>query len=141
MTEPKLTVYHDGACPLCAAEIALYRRAEGSDAVAFLDVADPGARPGVDLPRDRALARFHVREADGRLLSGAAAFAALWRTLPGWRWLGILVGQRWLLPVAELAYRARIWRRSRGCCGADPTRCDLTPAPELASWRPKGGYR
>lgn len=106
MTEAKLTVYHDGACPLCAVEIAVYRRASGADTVAFVDAVDPGSMLGPDLQRDIALSRFHVRDPQGRLLSGAAAFAALWRALPGWRWLGILVGNRWVLPVAERAYRA-----------------------------------
>lgn len=107
MTKAKLTVYHDGACPLCAAEIALYRRARGARDVTFVDVADPGSGSliGGDLPRAAALARFHVRGPDGRLSSGAAGFAALWRVLPGWRWLGRIVGTRAVLPLAETAYR------------------------------------
>ena len=74
----------------------------------FVDVADPGTGSmiGRDLPRTAALARFHVRSPDGRVSSGAAAFAALWRVLPGWRWLGRIVGTRAVLPLAEAAYRA-----------------------------------
>ncbi len=102
----RVTVYHDGGCPLCAAEIGHYRRAQGAGAVAFVDVADPNAAPPGDLTRAAALARFHVRDESGALVSGAAAFAALWRALPNWRWLGHLVGTWPALPVAELAYRA-----------------------------------
>ena len=40
------------------------------------------------LEQARFMARFHVRTKDGHLLSGAAAFVALWLTMPGWRWLG-----------------------------------------------------
>lgn len=107
MSDPRLTVYHDGACPLCSAEIALYRRARGADAVAFVDVSTFGSDTPIepDLPGDTARARFHVRSADGRLWSGAAGFAALWRALPRWHWLGRVVGSRAVLPVAELAYR------------------------------------
>ncbi len=103
-----LTVYHDGACPLCAAEIALYRRARGAEAITFVDAAlpDTEAELGPELSREAALARFHVRDRHGRLVSGAAAFVALWRTLPGWRWLGRVVGTRPILPLAELAYCA-----------------------------------
>ena len=59
MTKAKLTVYHDGSCLLRAAEIALYRRARGADALAFVDVADPrsAAATGFHLPRKAALAR------------------------------------------------------------------------------------
>lgn len=102
----RVTVYHDGGCPLCAVEIGHYRRAQGAGAVAFVDVADPTAAPAGDLTREAALARFHVRDEGGALVSGAAAFAALWRTLPNWRWLGHLVGTWPILPLAELAYRA-----------------------------------
>lgn len=106
MREPmsELSVYYDGACPLCRAEIAHYRRCRGAEALSFVDVSTTA--PGEGLSCRQALARFHVREAGGQLLSGAAAFARLWRALPGWRWLGRLVAMPLVLPVAEAAYRA-----------------------------------
>ena len=103
--QDKLTVYYDGACPLCTAEIDHYRRCRGADGIAFVDVASTSPDAGADLTREAALARFHVRQADGKLLSGAAAFARLWRGLPGWRWLGRIAGSRAVLPLAETAYR------------------------------------
>jgi predicted DCC family thiol-disulfide oxidoreductase YuxK len=117
----KLTVYFDGSCPLCRAEIDHYRRCRGADGIAFVDVSAGTAAP--DLSCAVALARFHVRDGEGRLHSGAAAFARLWRALPGWRWLGRVVGTPVLLPVAELAYRgflpvrphlSRLFARMRG---------------------------
>jgi len=57
------------------------------------------------------MARFHVQDRDGQLLSGAAAFLALWAALPGWRWLalaGRLPGAAWLM---ERLYRLFLrWR-------------------------------
>ena len=88
MPDETLTVYYDGACPLCRAEIGHYRRCRGAERIAFVDVAPDGAPLGPDLDRAAARARFHVRDADGRLRSGAAGFARLWSALPGWRWLG-----------------------------------------------------
>lgn len=107
-----LTVYYDGSCPLCRAEIDHYRGCRGGDRLAFVDVGrDASAALGEGLDRRAALARFHVRDPQGRLVSGAAAFARLWRVLPNWRWLGRIVefrifGFRPLLPVAEVAYRS-----------------------------------
>jgi predicted DCC family thiol-disulfide oxidoreductase YuxK len=103
-----LTVYHDGGCALCATEIALYRRAKGAAGLTFVDAAadDAGGRLAHDLPQAAALARFHVRDETGRLVSGAEAFALLWSSLPGWRWLGRIVSTPFVLPIAERAYRA-----------------------------------
>jgi predicted DCC family thiol-disulfide oxidoreductase YuxK len=109
------TVYYDGACPICSREIAHYRTRQGADAVAWVDVATCApAALGQDLARERALDRMHVRLGDGRLVSGAAAFAALWRTLPGFRWLGRLVGAPGVRHVAEGAYRAFQYSRRLG---------------------------
>ncbi len=111
-TAPLLTVYYDGSCPLCQREIALYRRQRGADRLAWLDVS-AGAPTGADLSCEAALRRFHVRDAQGRLYSGAAAFARLWRSLPRWRvagWLGALPPLSWVL---ELAYRAFLPLRPR----------------------------
>ena len=115
-----LRVYYDGGCPLCRAEIDHYRRCAGAERLAFVDVGRgiPAPALGPDLDRDAALRRFHVRGTDGQLLSGAAAFARLWQTLPGWRWLGHLIalrvlGVRPLLPIAEAAYRLSLTLRPR----------------------------
>ena len=99
-----LTVMFDGACPLCRREVGVYQALESLEPVAWLDVSQASADM---LPEDRAryLARFHVRMPDGQLLSGAAAFVALWQTMPGWRWLGRLGVLPGITPLLELAYR------------------------------------
>lgn len=102
---PDVTVYYDGACPLCRAEIAHYRGCRGADDVAFVDVSAPDADPGPDLPREAALARFHVRDRNGALHSGAAGFARLWRTLPGWRLAARVAAAPGVRTLLELAYR------------------------------------
>jgi len=95
-------VFYDGGCPLCRAEIGYYRKS-GANAQ-FTDVTQDGATPpGVTC--EQALKRFHVRDAQGRLRSGAAAFAALWRVTPGWRWLGHIGGAPPFVWVGEGAYR------------------------------------
>lgn len=112
-------VYFDGSCPMCQAEIGYYR--SKGPAAAFHDIhGDPAALPA-GLSRGQALARFHVRTASGELVSGARAFAELWKVTPGWRWLGRLAMTPPLVWLLEGLYRAflpvrpwlqRLWRRS-----------------------------
>ncbi|KQP41047.1 thiol-disulfide oxidoreductase [Methylobacterium sp. Leaf104] len=111
---PSLIVYYDGACPLCAAEIRVYRRSAGAERVAWVDVGAEGpAQLGPDLARGAARARFHVRRPDGTLVSGAAGFAALWAVLPRWRILARLARLPGVLGLGEVAYRLFLPLRPR----------------------------
>ena len=110
------TVYFDGACPVCRREIAHYRRQRGSDAIAWVDASScDAAALGPGLDRSVVLRRFHVRESDGMLTSGAAAFVAIWRRLPAFAWLATLASSRTVLALLEAGYslflRVRPWWR------------------------------
>ncbi|NJL08298.1 MAG: DUF393 domain-containing protein, partial [Methylacidiphilales bacterium] len=88
---PALTVYYDGSCPVCSREIAHYRRCEGADAIVWTDITKAtGEALAPDLTRSAALARFHVRRADGSLVDGGRAFAEIWQALPRFRRAGRL---------------------------------------------------
>ena len=100
------TVYFDGSCPLCQAEIGYYRRLDQAGAICFVDVSATGAVTPDGVTQQGAMARFHVRAADGRILSGAAAFVEVWTRLPQWRWAARVAALPGVLPVLELAYRA-----------------------------------
>jgi predicted DCC family thiol-disulfide oxidoreductase YuxK len=112
----RLTVYYDGSCPICSREIGFYRARPGADGFDWVNVAGAGSEVlGPGLSRDAALARMHVRRGDGTLLTGAAAFAEMWRHMPGFRVLGAVLSLRPLLAVAELGYRVflmvrKLWR-------------------------------
>lgn len=115
-TQP--TVYFDGACPVCSREIAVYRTGPGADRITWTDISRcEAAELGADLPREAALARLHLRRPDGSLVAGAAAFAALWQSLPRWAWLGRLFGAGAGLWLLEAGYRAfllvrPLWRKA-----------------------------
>lgn len=96
-----LVVWHDGDCPLCRREIALMRRLDRRGAITFVDATDPDASCPID--RRDLLARFHARE-DGTMLSGAAAFAAMWRAIPVLRPLGLIARNGTALRLLERAY-------------------------------------
>lgn len=99
-----LTVMFDGSCPLCRREVSVYRGLEPLHPVHWLDVSADINRFTDAEDRSRFMARFHVRRADGELLSGAKAFVALWLQLPGWRWLGRAASLPGATALLELFY-------------------------------------
>lgn len=105
-----LTVMFDGACPLCRREIALYQSLAPLQTVSWLDVSKDTSDMS-QAEQSRYMARFHVQLKDGRLISGAAAFVALWQVMPGWRWLGRVGRLPGVTPVMELVYRAFLYLR------------------------------
>ena len=97
----KLLVWYDGNCPLCRREIGLMQRLDRREAIEFVDVASDGSSCPID--RTLLLARFHARE-NGRMLSGAAAFAAMWRAIPRLKPLGMAAQVPFVLAVLEWLY-------------------------------------
>lgn len=97
----KVIIWYDGACPLCTREIALMRRLDWRRALEFHDVSPPGAVCPID--RGELLKRFHASE-DGVMLSGAAAFAAMWRAIPLLKPLGWAARNPVILRLLERLY-------------------------------------
>jgi predicted DCC family thiol-disulfide oxidoreductase YuxK len=104
MADPvtRLTVWYDGACPLCIREIALMRRLDWRRAIEFVDLAPYDAPCPID--RQLMLDRFHAQAAGGPILSGAAAFAAMWRVVPLLKPLGWVAWVPLVLKLLEILY-------------------------------------
>jgi predicted DCC family thiol-disulfide oxidoreductase YuxK len=102
---PKSTVYFDGSCSLCRAEIGYYRRKDQDRALCFIDISENSAVPPEGITKERAMKRFHVRASDGRVLSGAAAFVEVWTRLPRWRWAASAASLPGALIALEWGYR------------------------------------
>ena len=100
-----VTVYFDGSCPICRREINFYRASKGAEAISWVDISQQtSSHCASDLTCEAALKRFHVRRSDGKLLSGAAAFAELWMALPRFSWIGRIVSYPGIRHVADIAY-------------------------------------
>lgn len=99
----KIRILHNDQCPICAREVKLYN---AQAQVAGVDLAIDGLDRAGDwgLDPDRAAQTFRV-EVDGIRHEGLAAFRALWRLLPHWRWLAVLTGLPVVAPLADRAYR------------------------------------
>lgn len=104
MTEAvTLTVCYNGACPVCRTGMARYAAIAGRHAlpIGWDDIntaPDLFRRHGIGF--DDALRRLYAVDAEGRLLRGIDVFVAIWRRLPGYRWLGALAGFPLVRPFA-----------------------------------------
>lgn len=113
--DARCTVYFDGDCPICSREIATYRQSRGGDAIDWVDASrcdDAALSNGLD--RASALQRFHVRSADGTLISGAAAFVEIWKHLPAFHWLARIGERPRVLAILDALYTGflrlrRLW--------------------------------
>jgi predicted DCC family thiol-disulfide oxidoreductase YuxK len=114
---PGATVFYDGACPLCAREIAHYRRLRGADRLNWVDISEDHSlldRYGLNL--ETAMARLHVLDAAGNWQTGAWGFAEIWSQLPAYRWLAVILRRSRALPLLDRAYAAFArWRLRRSC--------------------------
>jgi len=102
MTE--LTIFYDGGCPLCAAEMRHLSRRDSARKIAYEDIyaADFSARfPQIDQQAaDRIL---HGQLADGQLIFGLDVTYQAWVLVGKRKWVAIL---RWpiIKPIADLTY-------------------------------------
>lgn len=130
-----LTIYYNGACPVCRKHVGRFQKisAGRSRLIAWADsYAAPWALRRWHVNPAEAVVRLYAVTDDGRLLSGAAAFARLWRELPGYRALGIIVGLPGIRQIADGLYsiiyvrdlRRRMAAEGRSCGGGN-----LCPAP------------
>ena len=101
-----MTVFYDGACPLCSREIAFYKKRKSLSSLTWVDVSNCAKN---DIPngltRHEVMARFHVRLADGTLRSGPRGFGEIWARMQGFAWLGKALQTNCLQPLLEWLYR------------------------------------
>jgi len=102
---PALTLYYDGRCPLCLAEIHVLRARNRMGLLHFVDVAaDDFDEVAHAVSCERALEEMHARVEGGATLTGVAVFAEAYRRA-GLEPLARLLSIRWLAPTWALGYR------------------------------------
>jgi predicted DCC family thiol-disulfide oxidoreductase YuxK len=120
-----LTVLFDGSCTLCRASANRVRRFDSRGRIELLDLHDPSATQRFpQINREEAMKWMQVIDPQGRVSSGADAWARIGELLPGWNllaWILLVPGIRWLAAkVYALMARNRYrWNRAScedGCC-------------------------
>jgi predicted DCC family thiol-disulfide oxidoreductase YuxK len=111
MNTPELSLYYDGNCPFCLAEMTRLRNWNHAGKLAFVDISEADFDPeflGVDM---RALdSQLHSLTNDGRVLVGIDSMLLAY-TLVEKSWLVLPLRVKFLRPA--LSYLYRIFARHR----------------------------
>lgn len=120
-----ITVYFDGKCGLCSKEIRYYQRIAAKSDFEWLDIAsDPAPLAPLGIPQETALRRLHARDQTGHMHRGVDAFIVIWRKLPLWNYVALLVALPLIRQIAGFAYNHFADYRFRKL-----PHCQLTLAP------------
>ena len=99
------TLFYDGRCPLCVAEMKQLMQADHQGLLRFEDIMQPDftARYPHIVP-EKASAILHGQQEDGTLLLGLDVTELAWRSVGQKRWIRLL---RWpgIRIVADFCYR------------------------------------
>ncbi|MEY3799563.1 MAG: hypothetical protein RLZZ406_864 [Pseudomonadota bacterium] len=101
----KLTLFYDGACPLCQAEILFLSRRNQAGLLDFVDINSErfdAAKIGISC--DQALAAMYGQHDNGLLIQGVAVFSEAYRRadLPFLAWI---FSRKSLQAILQVAYR------------------------------------
>ncbi len=95
-----IEVFFDGSCPLCKREINLYKNTQSFCNISYVDVSS--MEPTED--KNKLMKRFHIKDQNGNLISGAKAFIELWKQMKGWKYLAKPFDNKIGLSILEFFY-------------------------------------
>lgn len=100
-----ITVFYDGSCSVCAAEIEHYQHKNHEGRLLLMDISAPDFKPELyNLNLQAFMYELHVIDSDGKVYKGIEAFRAIWQAFPASTLYG-MVGSLITLPVINLLAR------------------------------------
>jgi predicted DCC family thiol-disulfide oxidoreductase YuxK len=99
-----LTIYYDGLCPLCLAEIHFLTARNRRGLLSFVDISNKEfADAGHPVSCAAAMAQMHGQLGNGQLLTGVPVFIEAYRRAD-LRLLAWLFSRTWTRPILDLSY-------------------------------------
>ena len=114
----QVSIFYDGACPLCRREINHYRKLDQAGRVRWIDISsNPAVLQQFGLDFATAMSRLHVQDRQQTMHSGVRAFMIVWDALPYYRWLARIIRLTGTAPILEWLYvHFARWRLARRSC-------------------------
>jgi predicted DCC family thiol-disulfide oxidoreductase YuxK len=102
-----LTVYYDRSCPMCATEMDVLQKRDWRGRLEFEDCSAPDFDDTLEAdeghPRADMMKQLHVRDPEGKWLTGMDAFEALYGAA-GMEGVARIWGEKRLRPVLDRIY-------------------------------------
>ena len=128
------TLFYDGACPLCQAEILFLQNRNQACLLHFVDINSAQYDPqAVGVSCDEALASMYGQIEGEQPINGVAVFGEAYRraNLPLMAWI---FSRRWMMPILRPSYRffakhrhgisgffgPPLLRLAKACCQSKP---------------------
>ena len=114
-SELMIKVFYDGKCNLCAKEIDYYRKIAPTGIFYWQDITESAEELNKDgISTKEALRLLHVKDNEGKVHVGVAAFVVIWNELDTWRILARFISFPLIRQIADLLYRVFAeWRFKR----------------------------
>ncbi len=114
----KVTVFYDGACPVCLKEMAWYKRYSCNDEIIWFDITNKQEElRKLGIEPIAALLELHVLNPDGVVTTGVDAFILLWQRAPRFKLLARFCSLPLIKPLLRHGYgyftRKRLQRDGR----------------------------
>lgn len=116
MSKDPVTVYYDGACPICVRHRRWYQRLAGKDGdtVCWFDITGQEDRlRQIGIDPHKALTELHLQDPRGRIHSELDAYIVLLKKVPLLKPLALLIGLPRIRPALARLYRRMVLRRLR----------------------------
>ncbi len=104
--EQKVTMFHDGECPLCNFEVDAMQKLDTKNAIRWVDITkEESALDEAGISYQQAMARIHVQDESQNMLTGVRGFMIVWKHLPYYRRVvPVIQHVPMLLPLMEGVY-------------------------------------
>jgi len=102
----KVTMYHDGDCPLCNYEVNIMKKLDLANAIHWVDITkEETALKEAGISYQQAMDRIHVSDESGNIQTGVRGFLLVWKKLPYYRRVAPIIEKvPFLLPILEVFY-------------------------------------
>lgn len=107
MSQHQITVYYDGLCRVCSAEINHYKKMKGAASILFKDITSSDFNAAVEnLDPQKIHRELHARDSQGNIVTGVDTFILIWSHLDRLHRLSRLAKKTWFNNFLKLNYAA-----------------------------------